>query len=240
MCEARAAKAVVVRKSLGPKGLCRFKSGRPHQPVAVYCHARHAEGAVAPGSGSVVQQAQKPGQPVPLSNLVLGAKRPASQPAQAKSWGSGRSFAVFPGGSGHPVRIGGIIAAPIRNGHHEAAAPPDLALGVMCCCAHDCLQLWIEHPERFDEIDRSRDTLRVIKLHGNVEAPSELGTTVTRVTTPLFAKQPDGPVMRAFEGSGTSSPLVLRYSFSDRFDISSVICRCGKKRTPGYNCRRTA
>jgi len=87
-------------------------------------------------------------------------------------------------------------------------------------------------PERFQEIDWSRDTVRVIKLHGNVEAPLELGTTVARIATPAFRQYIESAIARVLQGDPAPSLLVLGYSFSDRFDISPVLSQCSKTERP--------
>ncbi len=104
----------------------------------------------------------------------------------------------------------------------------ETALNDAALKAGEDYEVW-HQADRFHEIDWDSDTLRVIKLHGSIESPLELRTTVPRIATPAFRKQIESPVSHAFQRTGAPSLLVLGYSFSDRFDISPLISLCGQR-----------
>ena len=106
----------------------------------------------------------------------------------------------------------------------------ETALNDAALKAGEDYEVW-HQADLFHEIDWNSETVRVIKLHGSVEAPLELGTTVPRIATPVFRKQIESTVFHAFQRTEASSLLVLGYSFSDRFDISPLISLCGQRGT---------
>lgn len=78
-------------------------------------------------------------------------------------------------------------------------------------------------PENFGDIDWQQKTIRLIKLHGSVDALDKLGVTVRRVAEPGSMQKIENPTKSVFRGRGEGELLVLGYSFSDKFDISPAI-----------------
>jgi len=88
-------------------------------------------------------------------------------------------------------------------------------------------EVWHD-PDTFGEIDWKDDVLRLIKLHGSVEATDKLAVTVKRVAAPGAVQQMLGPVNHVFGDGDHSVVLALGYSFSDRFDLSPAIKKLGE------------
>ena len=78
-------------------------------------------------------------------------------------------------------------------------------------------------PKNFSDITWQQKTIRLIKLHGSVDAIDKLGVTVRRVAKPGSMLKIEKPTRYVFGDRGERALLVLGYSFSDKFDISPVI-----------------
>ena len=84
-------------------------------------------------------------------------------------------------------------------------------------------RVW-HQPERFSTINWQDSTIRLIKLHGSVDAIDKLGVTVRRIASPGASQHMLDPIKNVLDDKN-SIVLVMGYSFSDRFDISPVFLK---------------
>lgn len=86
----------------------------------------------------------------------------------------------------------------------------------------DDYDIW-QDPATFVNIDWRQARVKLIKIHGSIQDPEQLGATVQRLAAPSGIQRVQDPVRRVFGDGPHALVLTLGYSFSDRFDISPAI-----------------
>lgn|GEM_PF-4954414 len=79
--------------------------------------------------------------------------------------------------------------------------------------------------EALASIDWSGDRIRVVKLHGSIDAPDELAVTIRRVAARHLAERRGEVIRQLFDHEPDGGLVILGYSCSDHFDVSPAACR---------------
>jgi tetratricopeptide (TPR) repeat protein len=79
--------------------------------------------------------------------------------------------------------------------------------------------------EALASIDWSDNRIRVIKLHGSIDAPDNLAVTIRRVAARHYAERRGEVVRQLFDREPSGGVVILGYSCSDHFDVSPAARR---------------